>query len=63
MLLATNEKYDYRYSVLPIVFARLIEEHWLEEAGLHGLEEDKLKAIKGIAVPTILNRTKTKLLN
>lgn len=48
MLLATNEKYDYRYSVLPIVFARLIEEHWLAEAGLHGLEEDKLKAIKGL---------------
>ncbi|MBZ5525929.1 MAG: hypothetical protein LAP21_27205 [Acidobacteriia bacterium] len=38
-------KYDYRYSVLPMVFARLIREGWLTEADLKGLREDKLEII------------------
>jgi hypothetical protein len=42
----TDEKYDYRYSVLLLVFARLIEDKWLTEADLHGLREDKLQAIR-----------------
>lgn len=44
----TDEKYDYRYSVLLMVFARLIQEKWLTEADLNGLEEEKLKVIRTI---------------
>lgn len=35
-------KYDYRYSVLPEVFGRLISEGRLREQDLRGLGEDKL---------------------
>ena len=41
-----NEKYDYRYSVLVFIFARLINEGWLTEAELAGLDEEKLAAIR-----------------
>ena len=41
-------KYDYRYSVLPLVFARLIREGWLSEADLQGLREDKLEGIQSM---------------
>ena len=41
-----DEKYDYRYSVLLIVFARLIREGWLRFEELEGLREDKLKPIQ-----------------
>ena len=44
-----DEKYDYRYSVLLMVFARLIAEGWLEEDELAGLSEDKLDRIRFIA--------------
>jgi len=37
-----DEKYDYRYSFLIFVFARLIREGWLTEDELAGLSEDKL---------------------
>lgn len=40
-----NEKYDYRYSVLIFVFARLIKEGWLSFAELQGLGADKLSKI------------------
>lgn len=43
---ATDEKYDYRYSVLIVVFARLIREGWLSEEELEGLGEDKLERIR-----------------
>lgn len=45
----TDDKYDYRYSVLPIVFARLIQDKLISEANLQGLSEEKLKVIRGIA--------------
>ena len=35
----TDEKYDYRYSVLVFLFPRLIREGWLSEAELEGLAE------------------------
>jgi hypothetical protein len=38
----TDEKYDYRYSVLLWVFGRLISEGWIREEDLAGLSEDKL---------------------
>jgi hypothetical protein len=43
---ATDEKYDYRYSVLIFVFARLIRDGWLSEAELTGLADEKLARIR-----------------
>jgi hypothetical protein len=37
-----DEKYDYRYSQLIMVFARLIHQGWLSLEELEGLHEDKL---------------------
>jgi hypothetical protein len=42
----TDSKYDYRYSVLIWVFARLLSEGWLSEADLSGLDDDKVQKIK-----------------
>ena len=44
-----DEKYDYRYSVLIFVFARLLGEGWLEESELAGLSDDKLAKIQLIS--------------
>ncbi len=38
--------YDYRYSVLPFVFASLIRKDRLGEEELHGLADDKLAEIR-----------------
>ncbi|AFY42438.1 hypothetical protein [Nostoc sp. PCC 7107] len=38
-------KYEYRYSVLIFVFARLIKEGWLHLNELQGLEKDKLTKV------------------
>ena len=43
---AIDEKYDYRFSVLVFIFARLINEGWLTEVELAGLDEEKLAAIR-----------------
>jgi hypothetical protein len=40
-----EEMLDYRYSQLPLVFARLIGEGHLDEAQLSGLSEEKLEII------------------
>ncbi len=45
----TDNKYDYRYSVLLQVFARLLNENWITEADLQGLREDKIEIIKKFA--------------
>lgn len=45
----TGEKYDYRYSVLPFVFARLLKEGWRAEADLEGLSADKREIIRLLA--------------
>jgi (p)ppGpp synthase/HD superfamily hydrolase len=42
----TDKKYDYRYSVLILVFARLVKEGWLKVHELEGLREDKIERIK-----------------
>ena len=39
---------DYRYSQLPLVFARLIREGYLDESSLAGLAEDKREGIRKI---------------
>jgi hypothetical protein len=41
-----NETFDYRYSQLPWVFARLIGDGLLDEAQLAGLSEEKLEMIR-----------------
>ena len=43
-----DTKYDYRYSVLLSVFARLVREGWLSEADLHGLDGEKVETITRI---------------
>ena len=42
-------KYDYRYSVLIFVFARLLQEGWLNLEELGFLEQDKLAKINVLA--------------
>ena len=44
----TDEKYDYRYSQLVLVFARLVVDGWLQMDELSGLAEEKLSRIEGI---------------
>ena len=45
-----DRKYDYRYSVLPLVLANLLSGGRLNENELHGLSEDKLGYIHRAAV-------------
>jgi len=44
-----DDKYDYRYSQLPIIFGRLIREGWLTEDDLSGLGPGKMDYIRTIA--------------
>jgi hypothetical protein len=41
-----DEKYVYRYSILILLFARLLSEGWLKKSDLEGLGEDKIKEIE-----------------
>ena len=41
-----DRKYDYRYSVLHIVFVQLIGEGWLTFDDLDGLHDDKIAALR-----------------
>lgn len=41
-----DKKFDYRYSVLDLVFGRLIKDGWLDFADLKGLNEEKIERIK-----------------
>lgn len=43
-----EEKYEYRYSMLTLVFARLIQEGWMHYNDLEGLGEEKIEQIKSI---------------
>jgi hypothetical protein len=45
----TDQKYDYRYSILLTLFARLVSEGWIKEEDLLGLSGDKLQEIHRIA--------------
>lgn len=42
-------KYDYRYSVLLFVFARLVKDGWLQMDELQSLHRDKLAKIAALA--------------
>ena len=44
-----DEKYDYRYSQLLLVFGRLVREGRVQEAQLTGLSEEQLSYIRRIA--------------
>lgn len=44
-----DDKYDYRYSMLTLVFARLLEEGWMSIDDLEGLKEDKISRIRELA--------------
>ena len=44
-----DRKYDYRYSVLPLVFAVLLREGRLSEADLDGIGQDKIDRIRHAA--------------
>ncbi len=46
---AIDSRFDYRYSVLPFVFADLIRTGRLTEEELHGLSEEKLAHIRDLA--------------
>ena len=46
---SVNRIYDYRYSVLPLVFARLLRDGWLSEGDLAGLQKNKIDDIRHIA--------------
>jgi hypothetical protein len=41
-----NRKYDYRYSVLPLLFAQLVREGRITEEDLRGLSQDKLNYVR-----------------
>jgi hypothetical protein len=41
-----DKKYDYRYTVLILVFARLLREGHIVEKDLEGLSQDKISKIK-----------------
>ena len=40
-----DRTFDFRYSILPLVFATLIRDRHLTEDDLHGLAQEKLDAI------------------
>jgi len=44
-----DEKYDFRYSVLILVFATLINQQWLTIDDLEGLSADKIDKIRFLA--------------
>jgi steroid 5-alpha reductase family enzyme len=46
---AYQQKFDYRYSQLIIVFGRLLREKRITLEDLRGLKEDKIEYIKGVA--------------
>ena len=44
-----DQKYDFRYSVLILVFATLLNQQWLEIDDLEGLSTDKIDKIRFLA--------------
>ena len=43
-----DKKYDYRYSVLILVFSKLLKQQWLNIEDLEGLSSDKIDRIKSL---------------
>jgi len=44
-----DEKYDYRYSKLILVFSKLMAQNFLLEEDIEGLSEDKIKIIQSLS--------------
>ena len=44
-----DRRYDYRYSILPLVFAHLLRDGRLTEDDLHGLGLEKLDLIRKVS--------------
>ncbi|MEA3275295.1 MAG: hypothetical protein U9Q81_08410 [Pseudomonadota bacterium] len=44
----SDRKYDYRYSQLVFVFARLVQQGWLQLDELAGFSDEKRSAIRSI---------------
>ena|ERR1700722_9982692 len=44
-----DRRYDYRYSILPLVFAQLLRDGGLTEDDLHGLGLEKLDLIRKVS--------------
>ncbi len=44
-----GRKYDYRYSILILVFAQLLKQGWIEIDDLEGLGAEKIDKIKSLA--------------
>lgn len=44
-----DRKYDFRYSVLIMVFATLLREGWLKEDDLNGIGDEKLQMVRNLA--------------
>jgi len=42
------QKYDYRYSVLVLVFAQLLKQGWIEKDDLNGLDAGKILQIESL---------------
>ena len=42
------QKYDYRYSILVLVFAQLLKQGWIEINDLNGLDAEKIKQIESL---------------
>ena len=51
----TDFKYDFRYSILILIFARLLREGWLMLEDLEGISEEKIEKIREAA--NVFNRT------
>jgi hypothetical protein len=49
-----DRRYDYRYSILPVVFAHLLRDSHLSEDDLHGLEQEKLDLIRSVSAIRLL---------
>jgi len=43
-----DQKYDFRYSVLILVFSRLVSEGWLTEDDLAGIGAEKVEVIRQV---------------
>ncbi|MFN8009138.1 MAG: hypothetical protein U0V70_19350 [Terriglobia bacterium] len=46
--LEIGQKYDYRYSVIMLVFHRLVFEGWLKEEELVGIGKEKIEVIRKV---------------
>lgn len=42
----TDQKYDYRYSVLILVFARIMKDGYISKSDLRGISESEIQAIE-----------------